>query len=135
METDEIVDDCNRVTSPEDCGWNGQAWSRRVFPGDAEAQPSTSFVSLLSLCLIDHPKQNDADLVERHANSFRLHTLLDTTDLYVAQLHLEITLLGSDGLILGLGLDGLASRQSGGQAILQLTPSKHHDCYTSILLE
>jgi hypothetical protein len=109
METDGIVDDCNRVSSPEDCSWNGQAWSRRVFLGDAEAQPSTSFVSLLSLCLIDHPKQNDADLAKQHANSFHLHTVLDPTDLYATQLNLEMTILGSDGLI--LGLDGLASRR------------------------
>jgi hypothetical protein len=68
MKTGGIVDDCNRVSSPEqeDCSWNGRA--RRVFLSDAEApsqSASTSFVSLTSLWLIDNQKQNgNTDLAE-----------------------------------------------------------------------
>jgi hypothetical protein len=94
METDGIVDDCNRVSSPEDL----RTAVGMVKPGVVECflvtprprPASTSFVSLLSLCLIDHPKQNDADFVEQHGNSVHLHNSLNT---YAAQLDLETTLL------------------------------------------
>jgi hypothetical protein len=92
METDGIVDGCNRVSSPEqeDCSWNGRA--RRVFLSDAEApsqSASTSFVSLTSLWLIDNQKQNgNTDLAVYFRNPYRVHTFLDTTDLYALRLNL-----------------------------------------------